>query len=157
MENRRPKRLFPLHPCTPSNRRRFLQVVSISPLVANCAPPEVGPQSVGKVSAGLVSDLPVGSLMQVGRHPLCIGRDEAGVYAMTLTCPHAGCDMSRYGWVSSDSVYCSCHGSLFDPNGRVTRGPARSDLQHFKVQIDDSGELTVDSDSYVDPSTRLAV
>lgn len=142
---------------THSNRRRFLQVVSVSPLFLDCSGADVGPQSVGRVSAGLAQDLPVGSLTTVGRLPLCVGRDEAGVYAMTLTCPHAGCDMSRQGSVSPQLVYCACHGSRFDRYGRVTAGPARSDLQHFEVTVDNGGELAVDSDIWVDPSTRLEV
>lgn len=148
----------PKPPPVGGNRRRFLQVVSVSPLLLDCAgASDVGPQSVGRVSAGLAQDLPVGSLTGVGRQPLCVGRDEAGVYAMTLICPHAGCDMSRQGSVSPQSVYCACHGSRFDRYGRVEAGPARSDLQHFEVTIDDSGELAVDSDIWVDPSTRLEV
>ena len=156
MRQSRPPKPAPTHPPTLSNRRRFLQVVSVSPLVLDCAgPSDVGPQSIGKVSAGRANAKTVERTL--GRQPLCIGRDQAGVYAMTLTCPHAGCDMSRNGWVSSEAVFCSCHGSKFDPYGRVTQGPARSNLQHFEVTIDEAGNLMVDTDSWVDPSTRLVV
>ena len=145
-----------------NSRRRFLQLVAASsamPVLLRCSAnnSDVGPRSVGQLSAGLVGELPVGSLRGIGNEPVCIGRDEQGVYAMTLICPHEGCDMSNAGSTSSSGVYCACHGSRFDPEGRVTRGPARSDLQHFEVTMDASGTLFVDTDSWVDPSTRLAV
>ncbi len=146
------------NPPTTNSRRRFLQVVSVTPVVLHCSgPSDVGPVSVGKISAGNVAALPVGTLSGIGSQPVCIGRDDAGIYAMTLTCPHEGCDMAREGSVTNSAVYCACHGSLFDAHGKVTRGPAHSNLQHFEVTVDAQGELTVDTDSYVDASTRLAV
>lgn len=97
------------------------------------------------------------TLEGIDQLPVCIGRDEAGIYAMTLTCPHEGCDMSRNGWVSSESVYCNCHGSKFDRYGKRTSGPAHSNLQHFEVTVDENGELIVDSDNWVSASTRLTL
>ena len=158
MKNTRPLNPAPQPIPACNTRRRFLQVVSVSPLAIGCGSPDsVDPQSVGQVSGGLVQNVPVDSLKGIDQLPVCIGRDEAGIYAMTLTCPHAGCDMSRNGWVSWDSVYCSCHGSKFDRYGNVTSGPARSNLQHFDVTLDENGELTVDSDNWVSESTRLVV
>jgi len=75
------------------------------------------------------------------------------LYAMTLVCTHAGCEAS----VSSQEVVCPCHGSIYDANGNVLRGPAPSPLEHYAVSEDGSGNLTIHTATVVDPSTRLAV
>jgi Rieske Fe-S protein len=110
---------------------------------------------VGDVPAGSVSELAVGTLNVVGSEPICIGRDTQGIYAMTLTCTHAGCDMGQRGTVSAQGIVCGCHGSEFDPNGDVIRGPATQPLAHFAVTVDASGNLTVHGDQIVAPSQRL--
>jgi Rieske Fe-S protein len=122
-----------------------------------CVASAVQPVSVGDVAAGNVSSLPVGSLRVVGDQPVCIGRDSGGVYAMTLTCTHAGCDIGSTGEVSPSGLVCGCHGSRFDANGNVVSGPARLPLDHFEVSADGSGNLTIHGGQVVDASQRLAV
>ena len=115
------------------------------------------PDAVGVVQAGLVSSYPVGSLEPVGNLALAVGRDEKGLYAMTLTCTHAGCNMAVDGNVSPGGIVCSCHGSQFDANGRVTRGPAQEALAHFAVTVDASGTITVHGDQTVAATARTKV
>lgn len=110
---------------------------------------------MGDVPAGNVSELPIGTLNVVGSEPVCIGRDPSGIYAMTLTCTHAGCDMAQHGTVSAQGIACGCHGSEFDPNGDVVRGPATQPLAHFAVTVDASGNLTIHGDQIVAASQRL--
>ncbi|MFI5300880.1 MAG: Rieske (2Fe-2S) protein [Polyangiales bacterium] len=140
------------------SRRVFLRVFAASGVAAavdvGCGPAGVSPLSFGTVSAGNVSALPVGSLHAVPGQPVAIGRDTGGVYAMTLTCTHGGCDMGSQGSVSSAGLFCGCHGSQFDGNGNVTRGPANAPLAHFAVSIDAAGEVTVDGAQEVAASTR---
>ncbi len=89
---------------------------------------------------------------------VAIGRDGAGVYAMTLTCTHAGCDIVQSGGKTDPSgLTCGCHGSTFDANGLVTGGQATRPLDHYKVAIDGAGDITVDTNTTVDSSVRLAV
>jgi Rieske Fe-S protein len=126
-------------------------------MLGACSSAAVGPASVGTVAAGNVSDLPVGSLRPIGTAPVCVGRDSGGVYAMTLTCTHAGCDIGQTGTVSPQGLMCGCHGSRFDANGNVVSGPASAPLEHFGVSSDSSGNLTVHGDQIVNPSERLAV
>jgi Rieske Fe-S protein len=117
----------------------------------------VSPVQVGPIAAGNVANLPVGSVRAIPGEPACIARDTAGVYAMTLTCTHAGCDIGPQGIVSPKLLVCGCHGSEFDGNGNVIAGPASSPLDHFAVTVDASGNLTVHTEQIVDPSQRLAV
>ncbi len=142
-------------------RRRFLQIAlgaGTLPLGAvACSSSGAGPENVGDIEAGNVSDLSVGTLKGLGSAPACIGRDADGVYAMTLTCTHQSCNMATQGSVSSSGVSCSCHGSRFDVDGNVTRGPAVSALSHLAVTADASGKLTVHSGTVVAEAVRLKV
>ncbi|MDB4977316.1 MAG: Chitinase [Myxococcaceae bacterium] len=104
-----------------------------------------------------MSGLAVGTLAAVDNVDVCIAREAQGVYAMSLVCTHEGCDMAVDGAVSASGIFCSCHGSRFDPNGRMLRGPARSALPHFKVSVDAAGMLTIHSGTDVDAATRLTV
>lgn len=99
----------------------------------------------------------MGSLRAVSNEPVCIGRDANGVYAMTLTCTHAGCDIGTEGSVSPQGLFCGCHGSAFDANGAVVRGPATQPLDHFAVTVDSSGDLTIHGGQTVAASQRLSV
>lgn len=144
-----------------ATRRHFLKVLAAGaslPVLANCgAPGGAAPAKVGNVPAGNVADLSVGSLHALGSSPVCIGRDKNGVYAMTLTCTHMGCNMAVNGNVSSAGVYCACHGSRFDVDGNVQSGPAHASLQHFAVSADSAGNLTIHGGTSVSSSTRLKV
>jgi len=105
-------------------------------------------------NAGNISTFSVGSLVAVG-NGVAVGRDSGGVYALSTVCTHAGCDMSRYGSVSSSGMYCSCHGSRFDTNGNVTRGPASRAENHYQVAIASNADVYVDSTQTVAQSTRV--
>jgi cytochrome b6-f complex iron-sulfur subunit len=143
-------------------RRHFLKVLAASaalpPVLSACSSSAtVSPETFGDVSGGTVASLPVGTLRVVSGASAAIGRDAKGIYAMTLTCTHQGCDMSTRGSVSADGVACSCHGSTFDVTGNVTGGPASGPLAHFAVTADSAGNLTVHGAQQVDSATRLAV
>lgn len=141
-----------------TTRRCFLCLCAASVAAAACSSAQgIGPDAVGDVAAGALSTLPVGTLRAVGTKAVCIGRDASGVYAMTLTCTHAGCNIATQGSVSASGIACACHGSTFDANGQVTGGPAPSALQHFAVSEDASGNLTIHGGTDVDASTRLKV
>lgn len=123
-----------------------------------CSSPAVGPVSFGSsLAAGNIADLAVSSIRIVAGQPVCIARDAGGVYAMTLTCTHAGCDIGTTGMVTWQELVCGCHGSVFDADGKVLSGPATQPLDHFAVTIDSAGNLTIHGDQIVDASQRLSV
>ncbi|MDP9000923.1 MAG: Rieske 2Fe-2S domain-containing protein [Myxococcota bacterium] len=144
-------------------RRRFLVLAGSAAATGACSSgsSSVSPTSLGDVSAVNVSGLQVPSLEPVGTQPVAIGRDSNGVYAMTLTCTHTGCNMGTTGTVSTQALECgtkSCgHHSTFDANGNVTAGPATTSLQHFSVTKDGTGNLTIHTGTAVDSATRLQV
>ena len=146
---------------TESSRRCFLTVLGGCALAgagACSAAAGVPPEHVGDVSAGNIRDLPVSTLRALPPHAVAIGRDENGVYAMTLTCTHQGANMATNGTVDfAAGVYCYLHGSKFNANGSVVAGPAPDPLEHFAVELDAAGELTIHGGQSVSASSRTSV
>lgn len=68
-----------------------------------------------------------GATIQTGWRKLAVYRDEHGAYHQcSAVCPHLGCIVS---WNSIEKSWdCPCHGSRFDPYGRVIHGPANKNL-----------------------------
>jgi len=70
-----------------------------------------------------------------------IRRDQK-LMALSSTCTHNGCKLN----VAADqSFFCKCHGSVFDPNGKVEQGPAEDDLPVLPTRVDDRGHLLVNT------------
>lgn len=136
-------------------RRRFLALVGGAASTACLTEAGPGQQVAQDVAAGKASDLMQGTLKAVA-DAACIGRDENGVYAVSLICTHAGCDISQNGSVSGQGIFCSCHGSSFDTQGNVLGGPAQQPLPHFRVSADASGNLTIHVGQVVSATQRLS-
>jgi Rieske Fe-S protein len=117
--------------------------------LAGCAP-SYGEVPSGPFAAGNVKDLAVGSVRVV--QYFAIARDEGGVYAMSALCTHAGCPTVA---MPPGDLYCPCHGSLFDKNGGVLRGPAHASLPHYEVDIAGDGAITIQGGKLVPPETRV--
>jgi Rieske Fe-S protein len=60
-------------------------------------------------------------------------RDGDSVYALDLVCTHLGCTVT----VTSTGLSCPCHGSRFDRQGRVLKGPADRSLGRLQVEEKD--------------------
>jgi Rieske Fe-S protein len=52
--------------------------------------------------------------------------------AMTAVCTHEACTVTRF---ASGTFQCPCHGSEYNTNGGVTKGPAPSALRRFNTQL----------------------
>jgi Rieske Fe-S protein len=59
--------------------------------------------------------------------------------ALSSICTHRSCVLTAE---DDQSFYCHCHGSAFDPNGKVTDGPATRDLPVLSISIE-GGHLLV--------------
>ena len=140
-------------------RRDFLlttgATVLLFPTLTACGPVPGDSAVIGQVPAGTPDELGVGELRVIPGTAGAIARDAGGIYAMSLICTHANCDMTKNGSVSSSEIDCACHGSRFDANGAVLRGPARQPLEHYAVTLDDTGQLIVDGNRVVGASVRL--
>ncbi|HVZ41319.1 MAG TPA: FAD-dependent oxidoreductase [Candidatus Kapabacteria bacterium] len=72
-----------------------------------------------------------GALLRQGLIKVAAYRDLDGtLYQCSAECPHLGCVVH---WNSLEKTWdCPCHGSRFDPYGRVLRGPATQDLERIE-------------------------
>jgi Rieske Fe-S protein len=139
-------------------RRRVLCVAGCTMGIAvfgagapGCGAPTGSPPT-GPVPGGNVSELAVGAMHVISN--VVIARDADGVYAMSAICTHAGCFVSDAAGTISAGLYCPCHGSAFDGEGLVTKGPAPVALAHYAVTIGADGSITVDGSQLVAAGTR---
>jgi len=66
-----------------------------------------------------------------------------GFHALVLRCTHADNPLQQSGGGFS----CSLHGSRFDADGNVTRGPARRPLRRLETAVDQGAiVISVDAD-----------
>jgi Rieske Fe-S protein len=78
------------------------------------------------------------------RYPMVINRGSSDdFYAVDPTCTHQGCQVGNYN-AQAFSMECDCHGSTFDIQGRVTGGPAGSDLPAYRTQYDGNDLIEIE-------------
>lgn len=68
-----------------------------------------------------------GALIRVGAKKIAAYRDPEGrTHLLSPVCPHMGCYVH---WNNAEKSWdCPCHGSRFDPLGKLLNGPAVTDL-----------------------------
>ena len=141
------------------NRRKLLVVGggAVCAHVIGCggSEPTVLPN---EIPAGNKATVALDTLTPVSGAAVAIGRDSGGIYAMSLVCTHQGCNIAQSGGsVGFNLIHCGCHGSEFDGQGNVTRGPATQPLPHLSVTADMAGALTIHGDMPVSATVRLQV
>jgi len=63
---------------------------------------------------------------------------DQGPQAVSRTCTHLGC---RLNFIDEDGIFlCPCHQSRFRPDGKYISGPAKKDLQLYRVTLLEDGE-----------------
>ena len=77
------------------------------------------------------SDVPVGSGVIIG--DIVVTQPSAGVFkGLSAICTHAGCTVSE---VAGATIKCPCHGSRFNLDGSVARGPAEAPLPAEPISV----------------------
>lgn len=115
------------------------------------------PLPAGNFTAGNVSTLALGAIVALPGNPFfVIARDANGIYAVSRICTHQGCTVNVAPSAAA-TFNCPCHGSQFDVNGNVLRGPAARPLPHYAVFVDASGTILVDTTTQVAAATRVPV
>ena len=98
-----------------------------------------GPPAPASLDLGPAADLKPGQVKE--ERGVALVRDPAGIYALSLVCPHLGC---RPGWNEQQRRFlCPCHGSIFAPDGSRLAGPADRGLDHLYLEKDSSGHIVV--------------
>lgn len=62
--------------------------------------------------------------------------------AYSLTCTHLGCTVEE----NSAGFACPCHGSAYDKDGALLKGPAQKRLQRLRVESLEDGTLKLYTD-----------
>ena len=117
----------------PQSRRTFITKVALllgsAGLLWRYLTPRLPVRRTVLVSVPAGEVPPQGALVYRDQR-LALLRDGAGFYALSLVCTHLGCTVT----VSSGRLSCPCHGSEFDRQGRVLKGPADKPLLRLKVE-----------------------
>lgn len=57
-------------------------------------------------------------------------------------CSHLGCTINK---IENENLVCPCHGSTYNLNGKVIKGPASNPMQELNYKIDsERGEIIVE-------------
>jgi cytochrome b6-f complex iron-sulfur subunit len=95
------------------------------------------PAAPTEFDLGSPKDYPIGSRTPLQEPGAMLLHTSGGFSALSLTCPHLGCQVNP----EVDGFACPCHGSRFDPNGDLVRGPAKEPLRRLRVEVNDQGHL----------------
>jgi cytochrome b6-f complex iron-sulfur subunit len=138
--------------CTSLPRRDFVALcmsASAGSLLAACYSLVTHPVPVsgGRVRIALASYPDLGKpdgaikiLPQGFDEPIYVLAATAGAFsALSPICTHRGCTVD----VEGSRLKCPCHGSTYDREGRVLRGPAERPLTQYRVTRE-GDELIVD-------------
>jgi menaquinol-cytochrome c reductase iron-sulfur subunit len=147
-----------------STRRRFLLTTGTTTIVAGMLGfmsatmrflfPNVLYEPPSRFPVGPPDGFPTGTATFLPDQRLFIFNSDAGFYAISSICTHLGCNVT---YVPSGGFACPCHGSRYDANGQVIRGPAPEPLAWFGLSLSSRGELVVDERRVVEPDYRFKV
>jgi Rieske Fe-S protein len=126
------------------NRRRFLILAAACAAVSNSDHASARSATDGHpeklIDAGPLSKYSADGLYE-GFHDLgfFVIRNGDKLIALSSYCTHRKCKLTAE---RDHTFYCECHGSTFDPGGKVTQGPATRNLPVLPT-ISDKGHLFV--------------
>jgi Rieske Fe-S protein len=125
------------------NRRRFLflaaAVVTSPKAVDGRSPTDARAERV--VDAGPISNYTSDGLYDDFRDlGFFLIRKGEKLVALSSFCTHRKCKLTAE---RDHSFHCKCHGSTFDPGGKVTAGPANRDLPMLSTITNEKGHLLV--------------
>jgi len=64
---------------------------------------------------------------------IIINRVESDLQIYSSRCTHLGCKINK---LEDGKLICPCHGSQFDPHGKVLKGPAAASLKKLNYRTD---------------------
>ncbi len=141
-------------------RRDFLGLAAKSSAVAACLFATLGlarlpktavlPSPSKKFRVTLPESLAPGESFEPAGRSVAVFRDGDGVYAISKICTHLGCIVNPV----PTGFDCPCHGSRFDPNGDVIRGPAPTPLEWLAVARTADNTYLIDEGSSVPFGTK---
>jgi cytochrome b6-f complex iron-sulfur subunit len=103
--------------------------------------------------AGKPADYPDGSVTLLEDERVFLVRRGNTFRCMSAVCTHLGCTVNR----ADHGYHCPCHGSVFDDQGSVKRGPAPRSLEWFLVTPSKDNRLLVDKSQRVNADKYLVL
>jgi cytochrome b6-f complex iron-sulfur subunit len=100
---------------------------------------QTDPLSPTDFDLGPAGNYPLGSRTLLPNVPALLLHTQAGFSAISLVCTHLGCTVES----KPEGFACPCHGSRFDLQGNVTRGPAGKPLNSLRTGITSDGKLHI--------------
>ncbi len=100
-----------------------------------------GPQRPTRFDLGPAGDIPSNSITIIQEAQSAIIPTTHGFEALSLVCPHLGCQVEIHG----EGFECPCHGSTFRTDGGLVKGPANQPLQKLHLEHSTDGHLILDT------------
>ena len=104
-----------------------------------------------RIKIGGKNDFPVNAFTFQAEGQVFVFRDHEGIRAVSAICTHLGCIIEK----SEEGFRCPCHGSCYDPEGRVVSGAAVQDLPWYEMHREPDGQIVVDKSIRVSPEQKL--
>lgn len=79
-----------------------------------------------------LKDVPAGGGIVLREQRAAIVKLNNAIEVYSLVCPHLGCTIN----LTEELFKCPCHGSEFDLNGKVIKGPANKNLKILTYKIE---------------------
>ena len=98
------------------------------------APPATGGTAAAPAANVIAktADVPVGSGVIVDK--VVVTQPTAGVFkGFSSTCTHKGCTVDK---IADGTIDCPCHGSKFNLDGSVAKGPAQKPLEVQAIAVE---------------------
>lgn len=64
---------------------------------------------------------------------IILNKDDNDLKIFSSRCTHLGCKINK---LEDGKLICPCHGSQFDPHGKVLKGPAAYSLKQLNYKTD---------------------
>ena len=76
------------------------------------------------------NEIPLRGALVYKNSRVAVIRRENEIYALSLICTHLGCTVN----VTAENLTCPCHGSVFDRDGKVLKGPSDKPLKRLEIE-----------------------
>jgi len=101
------------------------------------------PAPITRFDLGPLDELPKQTTIELQEAQAILIPEEDGPAALSLVCPHLGCLVEK----RAEGFLCPCHGSQFELDGTLKKGPATSGLRQLKLEVDQNGHLILDTEA----------
>jgi len=125
------------------NRRRFLTLTSAATVCTAIGCPLIADpgDSGGILDVGPAAAYARDGVYDAYRSLGCfVIRRGGDLFALSSFCTHRRTQLVAE---PNHTFYCKRHGSTFDPNGHVTKAPAKRDLPRLATSVNAAGHLLV--------------